>query len=630
MANMNLKDALERSLLATKEYIDKNKFSGDYNDLENKPCYEISELKLFTNDGDNTGRLIVNKGTTNIKFAKISEDEIDFNSIDQARFSIVTEYESHEMADPSTFIIVENETGSAISLGEYVICTFNDNFAMDISGTTVTFPEKGLYFSFNAHSLHLWHLDNVYLPVTSIKQLDEKFIPDTIARVENLPCYDTRVFENITIEYDGVTDGRVVASMPVLGCSNAVKVADITEEQLAVYATAFETNGYTITIDNGDGTTTEKTGIGYYTFAYGSIFIPASPASVILVPRTFSLESGHTSNYATEPGIYFSATDTNKVLKLQFNCTIDGELKIIEPKYLVNSPGIKLENNAEIFNDYNENIATGDYSHAEGKSTEATGDCSHAEGNNTLASGAYSHAEGNSTEATGRCSHAEGNNTEATGDYSHAEGSSTEATGNYSHAEGDCTKASGENSHAEGRYTVAEGDYQHVQGKFNIPDPDGKYAHIVGNGSYKLGGHNVSNAHTLDWDGNAWFAGNITLGTDNNEVATKDYVDDNLSLFADSGMIKMSSIDGSSGQLLVAHRPSNGPNNVFYSTKAYITSTGSIGTEANINAKAFYEDSVALADKYATKGYVDEAVANATPAIITEEDINAIIADIDN
>ena len=158
-----------------------NTFSGDYNDLTNKPCYETSEIKLFTNDGDNTGRLIVNKGTTNVKFAKISEDEIDSNSIDQARFSMAVGDEAYEISDPSTFIIVENETGSAINLGEYVICTFNDNFAMDMSGTIVTFPEKGLYFSFNANSGHEWRLDNVYLPVTSIKQLDEKFIPDTIA-----------------------------------------------------------------------------------------------------------------------------------------------------------------------------------------------------------------------------------------------------------------------------------------------------------------------------------------------------------------------------------------------------------------------------------------------------------------
>ena len=44
-----------------------------------------------------------------------------------------------------------------------------------------------------------------------------------------------------------------------------------------------------------------------------------------------------------------------------------------------------------------------------------------------------------------------------------------------------------------------------MQGKYNVLDSAGKYAHIVGNGD------NItrSNAHTLDWDGNAWFAGSV-------------------------------------------------------------------------------------------------------------------------
>ena len=41
MANMNLKDALDRALRTTKQYIDQNGFSGDYNDLENRPCYMV-------------------------------------------------------------------------------------------------------------------------------------------------------------------------------------------------------------------------------------------------------------------------------------------------------------------------------------------------------------------------------------------------------------------------------------------------------------------------------------------------------------------------------------------------------------------------------------------------------------
>lgn len=126
----------------------------------------------------------------------------------------------------------------------------------------------------------------------------------------------------------------------------------------------------------------------------------------------------------------------------------------------------------------------------------------------------------------GAGSSAIGYDVEASGDYSHAEGSSTTASNYYSHAEGNCTTASGENSHAEGASTIASSQNQHVQGKYNIEDLNGTYAHIVGNGE---DGKN-SNAHTLDWQGNAWYSGKLSqegTPTEDKDLVTKKYVDDN-------------------------------------------------------------------------------------------------------
>lgn len=135
--------------------------------------------------------------------------------------------------------------------------------------------------------------------------------------------------------------------------------------------------------------------------------------------------------------------------------------------------------------------------------------CAHAEGNGTKAYAFASHAEGNSTTASGSRSHSEGMNSTASGSISHAEGNSTTASGNNSHAEGLNSTSSGNQSHAEGWRTIAASENQHVQGKCNIEDAANKYAHIVGNGTSDT---NRSNAHTLDWSGNAWFAGNIYVG----------------------------------------------------------------------------------------------------------------------
>ena len=160
-------------------------------------------------------------------------------------------------------------------------------------------------------------------------------------------------------------------------------------------------------------------------------------------------------------------------------------------------------------------VASGDRSHAEGDNTIASGYCSHAEGSNTTASGYMSHAEGDNTIASGECAHAEGYYATASGDWSHAEGDDTLASGEWAHAEGGYTIASARWTHAEGCYTVANSAYQHVQGKFNAIDVEneksiGTYAHIVGNGDDE---DVRSNAHTLDWDGNAWFAGDVYVGS---------------------------------------------------------------------------------------------------------------------
>lgn len=195
----------------------------------------------------------------------------------------------------------------------------------------------------------------------------------------------------------------------------------------------------------------------------------------------------------------------------------------------VNGTDYTASDTAEIFGDYTSNIAVGDWSIAEGSGTIAKGRASHAEGALTKALNDGTHTEGYQTEATGYWSHAEGELTKVTSYTSHAEGSYCTlpngqkrygtasgyashiegggclATGSCSHAEGLATTVNGAQSHAEGHYTIASGGAQHVEGIANIEDTEGKYIHIAGNGSFDA----PSNAYTLDWDGNGWFAGNV-------------------------------------------------------------------------------------------------------------------------
>lgn len=149
--------------------------------------------------------------------------------------------------------------------------------------------------------------------------------------------------------------------------------------------------------------------------------------------------------------------------------------------------------------------------------------------------GLYSaHAEGLKTMALAdTASHAEGVNTLAVGKGAHAEGYDTQALGECSHTEGSHSVANGKYSHAEGFGTIASGSYQHVSGAWNADDTAGRYLVIVGSGSNSV---TRKNAHTIDWSGNAWFSGKVTVGTQTqaanvpdpteaNQLVTKAYVD---------------------------------------------------------------------------------------------------------
>lgn len=137
--------------------------------------------------------------------------------------------------------------------------------------------------------------------------------------------------------------------------------------------------------------------------------------------------------------------------------------------------------NAEIFNDYTQNKANGNYSHAEGFNTKADNVASHAEGGYT----------------------------DATGDYSHTEGYSTSASKRFSHAGGNTSSALKEGAFVHGNNVIADkNDYEIAFGTFNKSNEDTLFS--VGNG-------------TSDTDrGNAFEITKTTGKLFDKEIATKE------------------------------------------------------------------------------------------------------------
>ena len=187
-----------------------------------------------------------------------------------------------------------------------------------------------------------------------------------------------------------------------------------------------------------------------------------------------------------------------KVLNVLNKATAGNTQKIINNKITTGNAGgvgkfTNTDRNCEVFNDYENNVASAYYSHAEGYMTTANAPYSHAEGSNTVASNLSCHAEGSGTTASGNCSH--------------AENTGCIASGSNSHAEGYHTIARGEHSHASGSHTIA-GMEVFALGRYNKKAED--VALVVGNGWGSGSNEWRSDALVLDYNGNLHISGKLT------------------------------------------------------------------------------------------------------------------------
>lgn len=164
-------------------------------------------------------------------------------------------------------------------------------------------------------------------------------------------------------------------------------------------------------------------------------------------------------------------------------------------------------------------IASGKDTVAMGRKAKSTGNYAVSIGYNNTVSGDNAISIGvNSTASSGNSIAIGSGNTASDWD-AIALGRACTASGGASTTLGMSTTASGYASLSTGYNTEAAGGAQTVLGSLNVVDdaPSGdsmksKHLVIVGNGDLDAETQTRSNAHTLDWDGNAWFAGDVYVG----------------------------------------------------------------------------------------------------------------------
>lgn len=428
-------------------------------------------------------------------------------------------------------------TAKVLGMSRYVYCGNGNlcNKNLDDTGEPfcfyITTPSLMVYYPSDSTEHTFKILGDI---AEEVHQLDEKYIPSTIARASEVvkTVNDTEPDEN----------GNV--AVPVIGKDMTGKTVYPTPDSEGVVATV----GAEIFNDYAERTYTDN---GSYKYA----------------------NAGNLAVYA------YSHAEGNATTAMGYASHAEGNGTMAE------GPMSHAEGSGT--------TASSDGSHAEGSRTVASGSSSHSEGRDTVASGSMSHAEGLSTIASGEYSHAEGVYTEAIGMQSHAEGAYTYAQSQGSHAQGrfsikekyvekieelvDTIGYYWENYYVSDAYTfdsetgyftltdaTSNGTYpphsttqyfaegsgtakeiykfititsastsSNVKGTYerHWSELEREYAHVVGNGD---GPDSPSNAHTIDWDGNAWFAGNVYVGGINQHdseakiLSTQEYVNEKL------------------------------------------------------------------------------------------------------
>lgn len=285
------------------------------------------------------------------------------------------------------------------------------------------------------------------------------------------------------------------------------------------------------------------------------------------------------------------------------------------------------DRNCEVFNDYENNVASSYYAHAEGYKTTANAPYSHAEGSNTVASNLSCHAEGSGTTASGNCSH--------------AENTGCIASGSNSHAEGYYTKATGEHSHASGAHTIA-GLEVFALGRYNKKAED--VALVVGNGWGNDSYEYRSDALTLDYSGNLKLAGNLTansprwdyLGAEIHGAVRfgNNWTSDSTSILlavgngADSKNLRDALTLDSDGNLWVAGSIKCGGSSGYTLPPATADTLGGVMIGENINVSDTGVISVNLSAYLKSDEISDWAKAESKPAYTADEVGAATAADI--
>ena len=370
---------------ASEEYVDNHSFSGNYDDLTNKPCY-YGETWAFISDTFSGGTLTIVNG----------EDKVSngFKELGRYRFTIngtdIYEYEKTSSGGP--FLIGDNSMQTIPFALRQVHNDGTKTFYQIVGNITITSCKAEYYGN-------------------SIKCLDDAFLSNNIARIADLIGVKTssggEIFNDTARNTAQATYSHAEGEdTDALGQASHAEGGGTTAKGNYSHA---EGNKSTAT-----GECAHAEGMNSVASGQGAHAEGRDSESTGLASHAEGYSTKASSSYAHSEGYQSEATAS-----------------------AAHAEGHDTEASGQgSHSEGGRTKATNMAAHAEGYESEATGQATHAEGYITKATGEFSHSEGGETEASGEAAHAEGMGSVASGQGAHAEGLGTIAASSGQHVEG--------------------------------------------------------------------------------------------------------------------------------------------------------------------------------------------------
>jgi hypothetical protein len=356
---------------ASERYVNDNSFSGNYEDLTNKPCcYEENWVLIGEASSGDTMTIINSENVISNYFKDLGRYRFTINGTD------IYEYEKTSSVG-GPFIIGD----SSMQTIPFAIRQVHND------GTKSYFQAVGMVIT-------SWKAE--YFG-DSVKCLDDVFLSSNIARVENLvgikTSYGGEVFNDTANNTARATYSHAEGEdTDALGQASHSEGKLTKAEGEASHAEG-QSSKSTGLASHAEGDSSESTGLASHAEGYNT-----------KASSDFTHAEGYQSK-ATSSSAH--AEGHNTEASGQGSHSEGGRTK-----------ATKIAAHAEGY----ESEAAGEATHAEGYITKAIGNFSHSEGRETSASGQAAHVEGMGSVASGQGAHAEGLGTIAAGYGQHTEG----------------------------------------------------------------------------------------------------------------------------------------------------------------------------------------------------------------